>query len=135
MPGKTSTIKHKVLIPNSRPLDVFRAFTSSKIHSKVTGSPAKVNARVGAKFTAWDGYITGRNLKLVKGKRIVQEWRTTDWPDEITPPSVLDISLKQNTKGTELTMIHSKIPSKKLARNYDEGWYGAYWDPMKKYFK
>jgi activator of HSP90 ATPase len=128
-------IKHIVLIPDATPLDVFRAFTSSKIHSEVTGSPAKVNARIGGKFTAWDGYITGKNLKLVKGKKIVQEWRTTEWPSESTHPSILDISLKQTAKGTQLKMIHSKIPSKKLARDYDAGWYSSYWNPMKRYFK
>jgi activator of HSP90 ATPase len=129
------TIKHIVIIPDATHLEVFRALTSSKIHSKVTGSPARVNARVGGKFTAWDGYISGKNLKLVKGKKIVQEWRTTEWPSESTPSSILDISLKQTAKGTELRMVHSKIPSKELARNYDAGWYESYWNPMKRYFK
>lgn len=135
VPKRTSTIKHTVLIPNATPLEVFGTLTSSKLHSEVTGSPAKVNARVGAKFTAWDEYITGKNLKLVKGKKIIQEWRTTEWPDETIPSSILDISLKQTTKGTELKMVHSKIPSEQLARNYDTGWYESYWNPMKRYFK
>ena len=135
MPKQTSTIKHVVLIPNATPLQIFRALTTSKMHFEVTGSPAKVNARVGGKFTAWDEYITGKNLKLVKGKKIVQEWRTTEWPSVSTPSSLLDITLKRTAKGTELKMVHSNIPSKKLAKNYDEGWYDAYWNPMKKYFK
>ncbi|MGA2873992.1 MAG: SRPBCC domain-containing protein [Nitrososphaerales archaeon] len=135
MPKHTFEIKQVVLIPNATPLEVFRALTSSKIHSEVTGSPAKVNARVGAKFTAWDEYITGRNLKIEKGKKLVQEWRTTDWPDESTPSSLLEISLKPTDKGTELTMVHSKIPSKELEESYDAGWYDSYWNPMKKYFK
>lgn len=135
MPEQTYTIKHVVLIPNATPTKVFRALTSSKMHSEVTGSPAKVNARVGGKFTAWDGYISGKNLKLVSGKHLVQEWRTTEWPSESTPSSLLTISLKNTVKGTELKMVHSKIPSKKLARSYDEGWYTSYWNPMKQYFK
>lgn len=135
MAEKTSTIEQVVLIPNATPLEVFRALTSSKIHSEVTGSPAKVNARVGGKFTAWDGYITGKNLKLVKAKRIVQEWRTTDWPDDSTSSSILDISLKQTPNGTELRMKHSNIPSKKLAQDYDDGWHTSYWNPMKEYFR
>jgi uncharacterized protein YndB with AHSA1/START domain len=129
------TIKHVVLIPNATPLEVFRALTSSKLHSEITGSPAKVNARVGAKFTAWDGYITGKNLKLVPGKKLIQEWRTTEWPNESTVSSLLEISLKPAPEGTELTMVHSKIPSKALAKNYDEGWYDSYWNPMKKHFE
>ena len=29
----------------------------------MTGSPAKVEPRVGGKFTAWDGYITGKDTR------------------------------------------------------------------------
>jgi len=135
MPKKTSTFKQVVLIPNVTPLEVFRALTSSKIHSEVTGATAKVSARIGAKFTAWDEYITGKNLDIVKGKKLIQEWRTTDWPNESTPSSILEISLKQTTKGTEIRLVHSKIPSKEMAKDYDKGWHTAYWNPMKTYFK
>jgi uncharacterized protein YndB with AHSA1/START domain len=134
MPGKTLTIKQTVMIPGATPLEVFRVFTSSKIHSEVTGSPAVVNARIGGKFSAWDGYISGRNVKLVRGKRIVQEWRTTEWPDESTPSSLLDITLSKTNKGTELKMVHSRIPSETLARSYKEGWHTSYWNPMMQYF-
>lgn len=135
MPKRTSTIKHVVLIPNATPLEVFRALTSSKIHSEVTGAKAKVSAKVGARFAAWDKYITGKNLKIVKGKKLIQEWRTTDWQDKSTPSSILEISLKPTTKGTKLTLMQSKVPSKEMARDYDKGWHTAYWNPMKTYFK
>ncbi len=135
MPEKSHTIRQVVIIPNATPLEVFRALTNTKLHSEITGSPAKVNARVGAKFTAWDGYISGKNVKLTKGKKIVQEWRTTEWEDESTPSSILDITLKPVKDGTELTMVHSNIPSAKLAKNFDEGWYESYWNPMKEHFK
>ncbi len=135
MPNKTVTIKQIVIIPNATPLEIFRALTTSKLHSEVTGSPAKVSTRVGGKFSAWDEYITGKNLKLVKGKKLVQEWRTTEWPDDSTPSSILDITLRPTSKGTELKMVHSKIPSRELAKSYDEGWYTSYWNPMKEHFK
>jgi uncharacterized protein YndB with AHSA1/START domain len=135
VPNKTVTIKQVVLIPNATPLEIFRALTTSKLHSEVTGSPAKVSARVGGKFSAWDEYITGKNLKMVRGKKLVQEWRTTEWPDDSTPSSILDITLRPTSKGTELKMVHSKIPSRELAKSYDEGWYTAYWNPMKEHFK
>src|SRR5579872_3964826 len=77
---KTGEIKQTVLIPNSTPTQVYRALLSSKVHSEFTGSPASVSARAGAKFNAWDGYISGKNVELQDSKKIVQDWQTTEWP-------------------------------------------------------
>ncbi len=85
------------------------------------------------KFTVWDGYITGKNISLVRGKRIEQEWRTTEFPDGY-PDSFLKISLRKKGDGTELSMIQSKVPASQVKR-YDEGWHESYWDPLKTYFE
>ena len=130
---KTGKITQKVLIPNASPEQVYRALLSSKIHGEFTGSPANVSARKGAKFTAWDCYITGKNISLVKGKEIEQEWRTTEFPDEFGD-SILKIKLKVKGSGTELTMIQSKIPASQVSK-YKEGWHESYWDPMIEYFR
>jgi activator of HSP90 ATPase len=130
---KLGVIRQKVLIPNSSPEKVYKAFLSSKEHAEFTGSPARINAQTGAKFTVWDGYITGRNISLVKGKKIEQEWRTTEFPDGY-PDSLLKISLKKKGDGTELSMIQSKVPASQVKR-YDEGWYESYWNPLKAYFE
>ena len=74
-----TTIKQKVVIPAS-PKEVYEAYVDAKKHGKFTGSKATGKAVVGGKFTAWDGYIFGKNLELEEGKRVVQEWMTTDWP-------------------------------------------------------
>ena len=80
MKMKTTSITQKNLLP-TLPEEVYDALLDPKKHSKFTGSKATGKTKVGAKFTAWDGYISGRNLELEKGKRIVQEWITTDWPE------------------------------------------------------
>ena len=49
---------------------------------QMTGGEASMSDQVGAEVSAWDGYITGRNLELVPGERIVQSWRTSDFSDE-----------------------------------------------------
>jgi len=128
---KFGTIKQKVTIPAS-PSEVYAAFLSAKKHSKFTGSPATTNARARAKFTAWDGYISGKNLELVRGKKIVQEWKTTEWPDGY-PPSRLELTLVPKGKGTELTMVHSEVPADQV-EEYAQGWPESYWGPLKKYF-
>src|SRR5215470_3980052 len=65
------------LIPASAQ-DIYDAWLSSSGHEKITGGQkAQISAQEGAAFTVWNGYITGRNLKLEPGRRIIQSWRTT----------------------------------------------------------
>ena len=106
---------------------------NSEKHSAFTGSAAEIDAKVGGEFTAWDGYIMGRNLDLEKGKKIVQEWRTTEWPEN-SPPSRLEIVLKKIKGGTELTLNHTDVPDEQ-AEDYRKGWIDFYWEPLKKYFE
>jgi len=51
-------------------LQVCNAWLASEGHSKMTGGAAQASAGVGGEFTAWDGYIWGKNLELEPGKRI-----------------------------------------------------------------
>ncbi len=127
-----TVIRQKVLIPSATPGQVYRAFLSSKEHSEITGAKAACSAKEGAKFTAWDGYILGKNVALTKGKKIVQEWQTTEWPEDYGP-SLLEISLKKSGKDTELSLAQTKIPASQ-AKDYDKGWHDFYWNPMKEYF-
>ena len=129
---RTTTIRQKVLIPQATPDDIFRALLSSKEHSAITGSKASVNARKGAKFSAWDGYISGKNVELAKGKKIVQKWLTTEWPDGYGP-STLEITLEKKSSGTELVLVQTDVP-KSQAAEYKQGWIDCYWNPMKEYF-
>jgi activator of HSP90 ATPase len=129
----TGIIRHNVLIPLSSPEEVYRAFLSSKEHAQFTGSEAKCSARVGGRFTAWDKYISGKNIKLVKDKMIVQEWKTSEWPEGYEP-SILKISLKKEGESTQVSMIQSRVPASQVDQ-YDKGWYESYWEPLKQYFR
>ena len=129
---KNKTIRQKVVVPVMPP-EVYEAFVDAKKHSAFTGSKATCDARVGGEFTAWDGYISGKNLLLEKGKRIVQEWTTTEWPAGF-PPSRLELTFKKATGGTEILMVHSGVPAE-LADDVAEGWKEFYWEPLKKYFE
>ena len=44
------------------PEEVYKAWLDSERHSAMTGGKAETSAEVDAVFSAWDGYITGRNL-------------------------------------------------------------------------
>jgi len=68
--------KLTAIVPAS-PQEIYDAWLDSFAHSEMTGSQAMLSDEIGAEVYAWDGYITGRNLELVPGERIVQSWRTT----------------------------------------------------------
>jgi activator of HSP90 ATPase len=112
---------------------VYAAFVDAKKHSAFTGSKATCDARVCGEFTAWDGYISGKNLLLEEGERIVQEWITTEWPEGF-PPSRLELTFTKVRGGTEILMVHSGVPAE-LADEIADGWNEFYWEPLKKYFE
>ena len=68
-------------IPAS-PEEIYQAWLDSLAHSEMTGGAANMSEQIGAEVSAWDGYISGRNLELVPGERIVQSWRTSEFADE-----------------------------------------------------
>ena len=131
MKKELTTIKQTVVIPAS-PKEVYDAYVDPKLHSKFTGSKATGKPVVGGKMTAWDGYIWGKYLVLEPGKRIVQEWTTTDWVEGYGP-STLELCLKAVPEGTELTMVNSNVPEDQ-ADEVAEGWTEFYWNPLKEYF-
>ena len=132
MKMKTTTITQKVLL-TALPEEVYDALVNPRKHSEFTGSKATGEAKVGAKFTAWDGYISGKNLELEKGKRIVQAWVTTEWPEGY-PPSRLEFTLSQVNGKTELIMVHSNVPAEQK-QELEQGWTDFYWKPLMDYFK
>ena len=98
----------------------------------MTGSPANVDGKVGGKFTAWDGYIFGSTLELEPDQRIVQAWRTSEFPDE-APDSRVEIVLEEVKGGTKVTLTHSNMP-KGQVDSYLQGWEDFYFKPMNEYF-
>ena len=132
MKTKVKTIKQKVIIPAS-PKEVYDAYVDPKKQSEFTGSKATGKAVVGGKFTAWDGYIFGKYVELEDGKRVVQEWTSTDFPEGVGP-SKLELCFNKVPKGTELVMVHSDVPEEQ-ADDAADGWIDWYWTPLKEYFK
>lgn len=111
---------------------VYKAWLSGEEHAAMTGGGATGSARVGGQFTAWDGYIKGKNLELGPGKRIVQSWRTSEFADG-DADSRLEVVLVPVKGGTKVTLRHSNIPAGHGA-GYKSGWVEHYFGPMKEYF-
>lgn len=122
-------VSHSFSAPPER---LYNAWLSSEEHSQMTGSPAEVSAEIGGRFEAWNGYISGKNLELEPGERIVQSWRTVDFsPAE--EDSALEILFEEANGGTKVTLRHSKLPAHGM--QYEEGWKESYFEPMRQYFE
>jgi uncharacterized protein YndB with AHSA1/START domain len=112
--------------------EIYDAWLDSLIHSEMTRGEASMSDEVGAEVSAWDRYITGRNLELVPGERIVQSWRTTQFTDE-HEDSIITVTLEEVEGATLLTLVHSNVPDEQTS--YEQGgWQEHYFEPMKEYF-
>jgi uncharacterized protein YndB with AHSA1/START domain len=129
---KTRTIRQTVTIP-AAPAEVYRLLMTSKGHEAFTGAPARISPRVGGTFTAWGGYIHGKNVALLPGKTIVQEWRPEEegWPDDYY--SKVTYRLIAVPGGTRISFTHSGVLAEH-AGHLTSGWRESYWDPLKHYF-
>jgi activator of HSP90 ATPase len=112
---------------------VFTAWLDNMEHSAFTGSEAKIEAKPGGKFSALDQYITGKTLEFDPGERILQTWRTRDFPED-HPDSTLEIRLKEIPEGCLFQIIHTGIPLGTEAE-CRKGWIEYYLKPMREYFK
>jgi len=111
---------------------IYKAWLSTQGHTLMTGSPAKINGHANGVFTAWDGYIWGTFLELEPNKRILQVWRTGEFPED-AEDSQVEILLEDIDGKTKLTLIHTKIPEDQVD-SYKTGWLDFYFKPMKEYF-
>lgn len=116
---------------NASPEQVYKTWLTSEGHSGMTGGSANISDKVGEKWSAWDGYISGSNLELTSFSRILQSWRTTEFAEN-EADSRLEILLKEVNGQTELTLIHTQLPAH--GAQYEQGWDDHYFTPMKAYF-
>jgi len=111
---------------------IYQAWLSSSEHTAMTGSPATVEGNVGGRFTAYDGRMEGAMVELEPGRRIVQRWRSTDFPAEAAD-SLLEVRLEPLDYGTRVAFVHSEIPEGQ-GTQLEEDWCRYYLEPMDRYF-
>ncbi len=125
-----SKIIQQTVIFNVSPHDVYEALMDSATHAAFSGSAASISREVGGEFSAYDGYITGKNLELVPDRKIVQSWRAVDWPEGHF--SQVTFQFTPVPEGTQLDFTHTGIPEGEEAA-FEEGWIDNYWEPLKEY--
>ena len=122
------TIKQKVRF-NAEPQAIYDLLADSRKRSEVTGRKADISRKVGGAFSTDNGHVSGVNVDLVPGKRLVQAWRRDDFPDGVY--SMAAITLAPTLRGgTELVLTHRGVP-KKLIPETEAYWRERYWTRMK----
>jgi uncharacterized protein YndB with AHSA1/START domain len=117
---------------DATPEQIFDAWIDGERHTAMTGGEAESDPRVGGRFTAWGGYITGTHEELERPRRIVQRWRTSEFPDD-APDSRVEVTLEPADGGTRIRLTHTEIPDGQGPK-YDDGWKEHYFEPMREHF-
>jgi activator of HSP90 ATPase len=124
---KTRTVRQSVTF-RTEPHVVYKMLMDSRKHARFTGEKASISRKVGGKFTAYSGYISGINLELVPDKKIVQSWRGSNWPEGHF--SRVTYSLEKVKGGTRLAFRQSGVPESHY-EDINQGWRDYYWKPMR----
>lgn len=111
--------------------ELFNAFLDSRQHSRITGAPARASRRVGARFTAFGGALSGRNLMIVPGRMIVQAWRSTQFKAG-DADSILVLTFNKVAGGARINLVHVNVPHHDHL-GVTKGWPKYYWGPWKMY--
>jgi uncharacterized protein YndB with AHSA1/START domain len=124
------TIKQKVRF-DAEPRVVYELLADSKKRSAITGWKASISRKSGGAFSADDGRVTGVNVELVPGKRLVQAWRRADFPEGVFSMAAVTLT-PTPSGGTELVLTHRGVP-KHLIDGTEQDWRDRYWARMKAY--
>jgi uncharacterized protein YndB with AHSA1/START domain len=122
---------HQEVSFSATPANVYRALMSAAEHAKFTGEPAEIDAKVGGAWSAYGGKISGQNIELVDGARIVQTWRAGNWP--AGTHSLVKFELSADGKGTKVVLDHDALTDEQVP-HIAGGWERMYWEPMRKFF-
>ena len=127
----TTTIRQTVIF-NAPPQDVYEVIMDSKKHESLSGEKADISREVGGAFKAWGDHISGFNLVLQPGRKIVQAWRARDWWADHY--SIASFELRQMEVGTELRFTQIGVPPHRFD-GHSRGWMDTYWQPMHELFE
>lgn len=124
---KTKTLEQTVTFKAS-PTAVYEMLMDSQKHTSLSGMKAEISREAGGSFSAWGGHLTGFNLVLKPGEKIVQAWRATGWwPDHY---SVAIFDIQKTKSGSKLKFTQIGIPPNRYSGHY-RGWIETYWTPIK----
>ena len=130
--GKMKTIKQTYIIKAS--VDkVWEALVDARIIEGWGAGPAKMDDKVGTKFSLWGKSIWGKNLEVVQNRKLVQDWYS-DEEKKWEKPSKVTFALHEEKDSTRLELVHEDIPDENF-KDIADGWKDYYLGPLKDYLE
>ena len=126
------TIKQLVKFSAS-PALIYDLLADSKKHTAVTGKNAAISRKIGGTFMVGGNEVSGVNVDLVPGKRIVQAWRHKRFPEGIFSMAAVTLT-PTSDGGTKLVLTHRGVP-KDLIPETERAWREQYWSRIKAYLQ
>ncbi|MCD4733741.1 SRPBCC domain-containing protein [bacterium] len=123
---ETVTIEQSIVFKSTAHL-VYESLMDSERHSAFTGARAEISREIGEAFSAYEGYLNGKQLELVPDQRIKQSWHAASWSKDHS--SIVIITLKDVAEGVELCLTHEGVPAED-EKGISEGWYLNYWNKL-----
>ncbi len=110
--------------------EVWKALTDPKYIERWGGGPAEMSDKKGFEFSLWGGDIYGKNIEVIKGKLLVQEWFGGKWDKS----SRATFNLHSKGDKTTIKFIHTDIPDSEHA-DIEQGWKDYYLGPLKDFLE
>jgi activator of HSP90 ATPase len=124
------SIQQQAMIPAS-PAQVYAVLADADALSALSGMGGVPGRSAGEAFSAFDGHVTGRQIELVPGERIVQAWRFPAWaPGKY---SVVCFTLTAEADGTRLVIDQHGEPED-WHDHIDTNWPTFYLTPLTAHF-
>jgi activator of HSP90 ATPase len=103
---------------------LFSALTNAATIQLWTGEPAIMEPVEETEFSLWEDSIVGKNITIVPGKKLVQEW----YFGETEHPSIVTIILHEEKNHTSVELRHTNIPDEiydNITQGWNENYFGA----------
>ncbi len=123
-------ITDSVLLPAAAER-LFTMYLDPAEHSAFTGHPVTISAEVGAKFSAFDGQLSGQMLHVSAPQLIVQSWRSTQFREEDSDSTLVLTFTPVGDQG-RINLVHLDVPDHDV-EGVTAGWKKFYWEPWRKY--
>lgn len=127
----TAEAIHQEVVIKANRKRVYEVLTDTAQFRKLSGGmDTKISREPGGAFSLFGGVITGRQIELVPGERIVQAWRSEWAPGDY---SIARFVLQNQGSDTKIVFDHTGFPQG-TAEHLASGWKEHYWDGLARYF-
>lgn len=111
--------------------DFYNVLTTPDLVSAFTHQSVMFQAIKGGRFQLFDGNITGEFIELCPGKKIVQHWRTKQWPDWLYSTVTVNINQQEDHTKVKVTLVGVPKSDETMTR---QNWERYYFTPIKRTF-